>query len=100
MGCTRSQVYKKPSSVARAMTVKSPDIGRIVDALKRIPVKCHDDGDNDMIKEANQENCYTDLDQEWKIYDYDIENLVFSGGGIKGYSYIGALKVSAQNIPV
>jgi len=95
MGCTRSQVYKKPSSIARAIRVKSPDIGKIIDAIKRLPVKCHDDDTPDnIIKEASQENCYTDLDQEWKTYEYDIENLAFSGGGIKGYSYIGALKVS------
>ncbi len=93
MGCSRSRVYKKPSSIARAIRVKSPDIGRIIDTLKRIPVRCHEDTDDDIIKEVNQQNCYTDLDLEWKTYDYSIENLVFSGGGIKGYSYIGALKV-------
>jgi len=31
---------------------------------------------------------------DWRIYSaYDFENLVLSGGGSKGYAYIGALKV-------
>ena len=29
----------------------------------------------------------------WQGYDYDLENVVMSGGGSKGYAYIGALKV-------
>ena len=30
----------------------------------------------------------------WKTTDYHVENLVFSGGGIKSYAFIGALQVS------
>ena len=33
-------------------------------------------------------------DEEWKSFEgYPFENVVMSGGGSKGYSYIGALKV-------
>lgn len=32
---------------------------------------------------------------DWRTYSaYDFENLVMSGGGSKGYAYIGALKVT------
>ena len=32
---------------------------------------------------------------DWRSYSaYDFENLVMSGGGSKGYAYIGALKVT------
>jgi len=32
---------------------------------------------------------------DWRTYAaYDFENLVMSGGGSKGYAYIGALKVT------
>lgn len=40
------------------------------------------------------ENREEDRNAHWKSYDYPFENLVFSGGGIKGYAYIGALYVS------
>ena len=29
--------------------------------------------------------------------DFDIENLVFSGGGTKGFSFIGCLEVLEEN---
>ena len=32
-------------------------------------------------------------EERWKHAHYPFENLVFSGGGMKGYSYIGAVKV-------
>ena len=29
----------------------------------------------------------------WLCYDYQLENVAFSGGGMKGYAYIGAIQV-------
>ena len=35
---------------------------------------------------------------DWRTYsNYDFENLVMSGGGSKGYAYIGALKVTSSD---
>ena len=34
---------------------------------------------------------------DWRSYSaYDFENLVLSGGGSKGYAYIGALRVTTN----
>ena len=29
----------------------------------------------------------------WRRYDYQLENIAFSGGGVKGFAYIGAMQV-------
>ena len=34
------------------------------------------------------------VDNTWRDYDYGIDNLAFSGGGLRGFAYTGALKVS------
>jgi len=31
----------------------------------------------------------------WQRYDYQLENIAFSGGGVKGFAYIGAMQVGA-----
>ena len=36
---------------------------------------------------------FRDLLEELKNYDFNIENIVFSGGGIKTTSYLGGVKV-------
>ena len=36
-------------------------------------------------------------DDKWKSGSYPFENLVLSGGGMKGYAYIGAIKVKCLN---
>ncbi len=43
--------------------------------------------DEDMLEESSQPP------GRWLTYHYNFQNLVLSGGGTKGYSYIGALKV-------
>ena len=37
-----------------------------------------------------------DLLPKWQTYSYPIENIVMSGGGSKGYSFIGSLKVGKR----
>ena len=91
MGTTGSQLYKKPSSLAKAIRAKSPDLGKMIDALRHTPIRCLDDT---VLVRDIPGHCSTGVGDAWKTQHYDIENLVFSGGGIKGYSYIGALKVS------
>ena len=33
------------------------------------------------------------IDEAWMSYDYPFQNIVLSGGGSKGYSFVGSLKV-------
>ena len=41
----------------------------------------------------NSERIRIPTGERWKSSSYPFENLVLSGGGMKGYSYIGAVKV-------
>ena len=37
-------------------------------------------------------------DADWLSYDYPFENIVLSGGGMKGYAYLGAVRVSIRGL--
>ena len=68
--------HKKFSSVRKAADSQAPNVDR-----------CIRDGYQKYRKEVLS-------DSTWKDTDHHIENLVFSGGGIKSYAFIGALQVS------
>ena len=70
--------HKKFSSVRKAADSQAPNVDR-----------CIRDGYQKYRKEVLS-------DSTWKDTDHHIENLVFSGGGIKSYAFIGALQVSLK----
>lgn len=48
-----------------------------------------------MSRTATMEICLEEEEDEWLTYsDYPFQNVVMSGGGSKGYAYIGSLKVN------
>ena len=46
-----------------------------------------------MTSQPASDSTETEKRPEWRRGDFPFENIVFSGGGMKGYSYIGAIKV-------
>ena len=49
--------------------------------------------DVEMTSQPASDSTKTEKRPEWRRGDFPFENIVFSGGGMKGYSYIGAIKV-------
>ena len=51
---------------------------------------------NDVLKRERDPDRIRADGSNWKQFKYPFEHLVFSGGGIRGYSYCGGLKVTTK----
>ena len=65
--------------------------------LEGVDVKHYDEVNNDeegtLINNPNSADANGDC-AAWLNFNYPFENIVLSGGGSKGYAYVGALKVN------
>ena len=50
---------------------------------------------NDVLKIERNGGYKSQNASDWKQFNYPFECIVFSGGGIRGYSYCGGLKVKS-----
>ena len=51
---------------------------------------------NDALKRERNYVNKSQNNSAWKHFNYPFEQIIFSGGGIRGYSYCGGIKVKFQ----